>query len=223
MLIDTSITIAYKCFSCGSFEFYNTSLFSLLHKKEKNFYCRCKKSCITVKQEGESGFLIKTPCMGCGNEHIYFINKMDMIFKELSIFNCPETGFQQCFLGKDALVRKKVDNLEKELDELIDMFGYESYFKNTQVMLDSLNKIHDIAAQGSLSCECGSIDIEIELVLLSDRILLKCAKCNANRIVRAETNEDLKELLLKHGILITTGTPEDEQKKSQKYLRKTDG
>jgi len=218
MLIDTSKTIAYKCSSCGSFEFFNISLFSLLHLKGNNYYCRCRKSCITIKQEGESGFLIKTPCMGCGNEHIYLIGKKDMVFKELNVFNCPETGMQQCFLGKDILVRKKVDNLEEELDELIDMFGYDNYFKNTQVMLDSLNKIHDIAAQGCLFCECGSANIE--LVLLSDRILLKCSKCSAGKLVKAATNEDLKDLMQRHGILITSDDFEYEKKKAEKYFTK---
>ncbi len=218
MIIDTSKTIAYKCSSCGSFEFYNISLFSLLHKKEKNNYCKCRKSCITVKKEGESGFLMKTPCISCGNEHIFFISKKDMVFKELNVFNCPETGMQQCFLGKDALVRKKVDSLEEELDELIDMFGYDNYFKNTQVMLDSLNRIHDIAAQGSLFCECGST--EIELVLLSDRILLKCARCSAGKLVKAATNEDLKDLMQRHGVLVTSDDFEYDKKKAEKYIRK---
>lgn len=221
MLIDTCVTIAYKCSSCGSFEFFNISLFTLLKKKESKFYCRCRKSCITVKQEGESGFLLKTPCMGCGNEHIYFIGRTNMLFNKLSIFNCPETGLQQCFIGNDILVRKKVDSLEKELDELIDMFGYESYFVNTQVMLDTLNKIHDIAAQGCLYCECGSI--EVELVLLSDRILLKCSKCSAGRIIPASTNEDLKEILTKQSLPITADSNVYPSNNTVKYLTKTDG
>lgn len=216
MLIDTTKTIAYKCSSCGSFEFYTISVFSLLHKKENNYSCRCKKSCMTIKREGESGFLIKTPCIGCGNEHIFFIGKKEMIFNQLNVFNCPETGMQQCFLGNDLLVRKKVDSLEEELDELMDMFGYDNYFKNTQVMLDSLNKIHDIAAQGSLFCQCGSGDIE--LVLLSDRILLKCSRCSSSKMVRAASNEDLKELMQMYGILITSDDFDYEKKKAEKYF-----
>ncbi len=171
---------------------------------------------MTIKQEGENGFLIKTPCIGCGNEHIFFIGKKEMIFNQLNVFNCPETGMQQCFLGNDLLVRKKVDSLEAELDELMDMFGYDSYFKNTQVMLDSLNKIHDIAAQGSLFCQCGSGDIE--LVLLSDRILLKCSRCSSSKMVRAASNEDLKDLMQMYGILITSDDFDYEKKKAEKYF-----
>lgn len=201
MLIDTSVTIAYKCASCGSFEFFNISLFTFLYKKESTFSCRCRKSSITIIQEGENGYLIKTPCIGCGSDHIYMLGKKEIVQKKLlNTFNCPETGVKLCFLGKDEVVRKKVDSLEEEFDELMDMFGYESYFKNTQVMFDSLNRIHDIAEQGNLYCECGSV--QIELVLLSDRILLKCGKCNAGKIIYAATNEDLKELLMMRYIVI---------------------
>ena len=201
MLIDTSVTIAYKCASCGSFEFFNISLFTFLYKKESTFCCRCRKSSITIMQEAKNGYLIKTPCIGCGSDHIYMLGKKDILLKELNTFNCPETGVQLCFLGKDGSVRKKVDSLEEEFDELMDMFGYESYFKNTQVMFDSLNRVHDIAEQGNLFCECGSV--QIDLVLLSDRILLKCGKCNAGRIIYAATNEDLKELHMMRDILIS--------------------
>lgn len=201
MLIDTSVTIAYKCASCGSFEFFNISLFTFLYKKESTFCCRCRKSAITITQEGESGYLVKTPCIGCGSDHIYMLAKKDIMLKKLSIFNCPETGMQLCFFGRDEEVRKKVDSLEEEFDELIDMFGYESYFKNTQVMFDALNRIHDIAEQEDLCCECGSV--QIEMVLLSDRILLKCMECNACEMIYAATNKDLKELLKMRHIIIS--------------------
>jgi hypothetical protein len=75
-----------------------------------------------------------------------------------------------CFIGADEEVRKRIDSLEKKFDELIDLFGYDKYFLNTQVMLDALNKIHDIAESGNLYCECGSN--EVELLLYEDKINL---------------------------------------------------
>ncbi|WP_243467594.1 hypothetical protein [Acetivibrio straminisolvens] len=33
MIIDTSTTIAYKCSSCGAFQFTNVSLFEISNKK----------------------------------------------------------------------------------------------------------------------------------------------------------------------------------------------
>lgn len=220
MLIDTGLTIAYKCSSCGSFEFFNTSLFALLYRKQTRFSCRCKKTGITVTHEGDGGYLVKTPCIGCGNEHLYLLGRKDILRRDLNVFTCHETKIQQCFIGRDEIVRRKIDHLEKELDELIDMFGYDSYFRNTQVMFDSLNRIHDIAEQGNLSCECGNTGIE--LVLLSDRILLKCDKCHAGKIVRAATNEDLKDTIAKQYILVSKESCGHESETAEEYARKTD-
>ncbi|HEX2946841.1 MAG TPA: hypothetical protein VHT96_12885 [Clostridia bacterium] len=201
MLIDTSVTIAYKCNSCGSFEFFNISLFTLLHKKNYCLSCRCKKSRITIKQEGENNFLISIPCIGCGNDHTYLFTKKSILLGDPIAVNCPETGMEICFVGRDEAVRKKVDSLEEKLDEIINMYGYESYFDNTQVMFDTLNHIHDIALKGNLQCECGNNDVE--LVLLSDCILLRCVKCGSSKKIQASKNKDLKEILMKNQILIT--------------------
>lgn len=201
MLIDTSITIAYKCTSCGSYEFFNISLFILMYKKDCDLACRCRRSCVSIKQEGENNFLINIPCIGCDNEHTYLITKRSMLLGKTIVLNCPETGMQICFIGKDEAVRKKVDSLEEEFDELMDTFGYESYFRNTQVMFDTLNHIHDIALRGNLNCECGVDDID--LVLLTDCILLRCGKCGGDKRIPAAKNEDLREVLRKSQLLIS--------------------
>jgi len=203
MLVDASVTIAYKCPSCGSFVFFNISLFTPFSNNGEHFFrCRCGNTGLTIGREGVKGILVKTPCIGCGNEHIYTLRRKDIIKKDINIFYCPTARMEQCFIGRDDSVRKKVDSLERELDELIDMFGYDNYFWNTQVMFDSLNKIHDIAEQGNLYCECG--DGDIELMLFPDRIYLVCRKCSASKVIYAASNEDLKDILVKQQILLVS-------------------
>jgi hypothetical protein len=216
MLIDTVITIAYKCPLCGSFKFFNISLFVLQQKKEFHLKCRCKKSNLVVMENGSKAFEIRTPCIGCGYEHIYNLDRKEFLNKEISVFHCPSTGMQQCFVGRDEAVRKKVDSVERELDELMDMFGYDNYFDNTQVMFDSLNRIHDIAEQGNLYCECGSSDVE--LILLPNKICLKCNKCSGSRIIQAASNEDLKDILIRQQILLLKELPDHEPTDANTFL-----
>jgi len=201
MLIDTGVTIACKCTSCGSFEFFDVSMFTLLYKKNFDLPCRCRESNISIKKDSEKSFLIIIPCIGCGNKHTYLFTRKNILSGQLLVFNCPETDIQICFTGKDEAVRRKVDSLEKEFDELINAYGYESYFLNTQVMFDTLNHIHDIALKNNLYCECGSEDIE--LVLLSDCVFLRCGKCNGSIRLAAAKNEDLKKLLEEDQIVIS--------------------
>jgi hypothetical protein len=144
------------------------------------------------------------------------LSKKNILTGEPIVFNCPETGMKICFVGRDEAVRKKVDSLEKEFDEMIDRYGYESYFDNTQVMFDTLNRIHDIALKGDLFCECGSVNIE--LVLLSDCILLKCARCGGSKRIPAAKNKDLKDILTKSRIAITGDFFEYELKNGKELL-----
>lgn len=201
MLIDASVTIAYKCTFCGSFKFLNISLFTFLYNKSCSLSCHCKKSWIAIKREGENKYLFSIPCIGCGREHAYLLKRKMILSGQTQTITCPDTGMQICFIGRDEVVRRKIDNLEKELDELMDTYGYDSYFLNTQVMLDTLNRLHDIAMSGNLFCECGNSDIE--LALLSDCILLSCGKCGGVKEIPAFRNEDLKEILTKSRIMIT--------------------
>lgn len=216
MLIDTSVTIAYKCTSCGSFEFFDVSMFTLLYKKNFTLPCRCKESSISIKKDSEKNFLIVIPCIGCGSRHTYLFTRKSILSGELLVFNCPETDIQICFIGKDEAVRGKVDSLEKEFDELINTYGYESYFLNTQVMFDTLNHIHDIALKNNLYCECGSD--EIELVLLSDCVFLRCGKCGGSIKVPAAKNEDLKNLLDENQIVVSMNRRSYQVNKLEKPL-----
>ncbi|MDQ2085134.1 hypothetical protein RBH29_01615 [Herbivorax sp. ANBcel31] len=221
MIINTGTTFAYKCSSCGTFQFNNISLFEIPQKEEIVFTCRCKGSSLVIKKESPSTFRTVIPCMGCGTNHTYLMSVKEFIAQEIYIFNCPNTGMKQCFMGSDQIVREKIDNLEREYDELINMFGYDNYFNNTQVMFDSLNIIHDIAERGNLFCECGNDDIE--LLLLSDKIYLRCNLCPGNKIIYASSNEHLKvNLLIKKIMLLDEEQPVD-LKPMEPFIIKRDG
>ena len=219
MLLSTSLTIAYKCPSCGKFEFFNTSLFKVFCIKEFCMVCCCGKSHLKVSNTCAGEHRIAFPCIGCGEEHIFLLKRKNLFIKNVNILHCPVTGIQQCFIGNDEEVRKRIDNLEKEYDELINNLGYDSYFVNTQVMLESLNTIHDLAETGNLYCECGNEDIE--LVLLPDKIYLKCKDCQGSGVISAASNKDLKILYDKKQIVLFNN------RRKRKYLpknfmRKTD-
>jgi hypothetical protein len=183
--------------------------------------CRCNGSALVITKEGPVNYKIKIPCIGCDTSHTYLLDRKGIVKTDINVLYCPKTGMQQCFIGNDLDVRKKIDNLEKEFDELINMFGYDNYFQNTQVMFDTVNILHDIAEKSNLFCECGNKDIE--LLLLSDKIYLRCKKCPGNKIIYAASNEHLKDnLLIKHILLLDeskTGDKDD----PEPLIKKRDG
>jgi hypothetical protein len=69
----------------------------------------------------------------------------------------------------------------------------------------------NIAEIGNLLCKCGNRDIE--LVLLPDRVLLKCKICGAEKTIRAASNEDLKDTMIKRHILLSSENSKIEEGK----------
>ncbi len=200
MIIDTGITIANRCSACGAFEFYNISIFKMLRKKAHTLKCNCGGSTITIGNKHLEYYNICVNCMGCGEDHVFAVSRKQLLSSHTNVFRCPIKGVEQCFAGNDIDVRRSVDNMEKELDQLIDTFGYDSYFHNTRVMYDTLNRIHDIAEQGNLLCECGNSDIE--LLLFPDAVCLKCKQCPGSKLISAASNEDLKNIMTGNQVLL---------------------
>lgn len=200
MLIDMDVTIAYKCFCCGMFDFTNINLFRFHRHKSIAPKCRCEGVKLEIFEMSKNTYRIVVPCIGCGTEHSLIINREDLTSKDIMVYTCPDTNIKQCFIGRDSVVREYVDNFEKELDDIIDGLGYENYFVNTQVMIETLNKIHDIAEQGDLRCQCGCNNINV--FLLRKGIYLKCPKCSANKFIHASSNNDLKKTIQKVKIVL---------------------
>ncbi len=201
MLIDMDITIAYKCFSCGTFDFTRINLFKLFSGENTQSDCKCGNARLEIfKSAKVDYYILLVPCIGCGSTHKHIIRRDLLLCNNIIIYRCPVTGIKNCFIGKDVSVRKFIDNFEKELDGIIDGLGYDSYFDNTRVMLDTLNKIHDIAEKGQLNCECGSDDITVSM--LRKGIALKCANCTRTKFIPASNNNDLKKIMQKDRIIL---------------------
>lgn len=200
MLIDMDVTIAYKCLSCGTFDFTNINLFKLFKHGSVTAKCRCEGAKLDILEVCKNEYKLTVPCIGCGSEHSHIISREELISNNIMIYTCPITGIKQCFVGRDAMVREYIDSFEKELDIMIDGLGYTSYFVNTQVMIDTLNKIHDIAEQSHLHCECGCDDIIVSM--LRKGIYLKCSQCSGSKFIPAATNNDLKKTLQRVSIVL---------------------
>ena len=194
------LTIAYKCFSCGTFDFTKVNLFKLFLYENIKSCCKCGNAILKIEKTNRNDFRLMVPCIGCGTEHQHLIARESLLCNNVTIFTCPTTGIKNCFIGKDDAVRKFIDRFEKELDGIIDGLGYDSYFENPQVMLDTLNKIHDIAETGNLRCGCGSDQIIVSM--LQRGIALKCIKCYRDRFIPASTNNDLKKILQREKITL---------------------
>lgn len=199
MVIKTDATFAYKCYHCGMSEFVSTSLFRLVAKGECYHNCICGMEGIHLFQE-KRGISVVVPCINCGDRHTFHMSAADVLHGKVHVLECPSTDMHCCVAGDDKKVRQSLDAIEAELEKMLDHFGYECHFKNSHVMLYALNRIHDIAEKGGITCSCGSRDVDLNL--LEDRVVLICGHCGGTRAIQASSNRHLRSLVRSRSIRI---------------------
>ncbi len=200
VIISTDFTIAYKCIACGTFEFISVNLFRLLRQKNIKEHCRCGQAQAEIRHL-EDRISILVPCIACGTNHEYIVSINELSQKKIINFICEYTGVEHCFVGNDYSVRECVDSLEREMDSMMDTLGYESYFANSQVMLETINRIHDLAESKRLICQCGCKEVTINLYYKG--VFLRCSRCPSYKFIAAASNMDLKITLAKKNIVLT--------------------
>ncbi|MDK2811277.1 MAG: hypothetical protein PWR27_1986 [Petroclostridium sp.] len=200
MIVNWLNTIAYKCPVCGLIEFNYISIFDFSGKKEYTIECNCGQSFVKIVTRDNREYTIIIPCIACNKVHSYVVNYKALWTKEIINFKCSKTKIELCFIGNDDAVRQALDRYEMQMDKLMNDIGYDNYFINSTVMLHTIDKVHDIAEEGNLFCQCGNYDIELQIHY--DRIELMCSKCFTYEVIKACTNQDLKQTLKRDSIIL---------------------
>lgn len=200
MVIKQTRTISYICPICGLTHCEVISLFNFSGKNEVVITCKCGKSSIHIKTKDYKNYSLFLPCIGCGENHEYMLSFYHLWVLPINIIRCRHNEFETCIIGNDDEVRKELDYIEKEKDLVADIIGFEKDFNNSSVMLEAVNKIHDIAEKDNIICECGCKNISV--YMLNDKIILQCTKCSGVEVVNAKDNFDLKNILNKEQILL---------------------
>ncbi|MGE4282134.1 MAG: hypothetical protein AB7G87_00275 [Clostridia bacterium] len=201
MILEWGSTIAYKCPVCGSIEFHNISLFDFSGKKEHTIECNCKRSFVKISIKKDGLCTLSVPCIACNVIHTYTVKFKELWLKRIMHFKCAKNKLELCYFGNDSAVRQAVDSYEMRMDKLMEDIGYDDNFANSAVMLRTIDKIHDVAERQNLFCQCGSQDIDLQI--LYDRVELMCNKCFTYEIIRACTNQDLKLTLQRNSIILS--------------------
>lgn len=192
MIIDRRKLVSYRCPFCGSMRYEPFSIFDFQKKSKHVILCSCRKSALQAYSDGSRNYNFEIPCIICGSIHKVKFSSRSLWDNCINSIVCDKTNTEIAYVGEQAEVHEKVNRHEKEIDDLIDKLGFDDYFLNVRIMLDVLNRIHDLAETGGLMCECGSS--KIGLSLYPDKIKLSCRKCHATMFVHAENNQDLISL-----------------------------
>jgi hypothetical protein len=192
MVINTVSTLALYCSRCGKIHMHNISRFNLKSIGNRNLVCSCGQIQATVTSIGERQCLLDIPCVLCQTNHVICLDSKRLWHAELDKIYCVQENFELGFVGAREVIEETVTKYKVEFERLasdMDIDEYDDYIENPQVMLEALNKVHDMAAKGGVHCRCGSSAIGTEV--LPDGIELECAQCGGQLVIQAQNEQDL--------------------------------
>ena len=193
MVINTVSTLALYCSRCGKIHMHNISRFNLKNAGRRNLLCSCGQVQATITSSGERQCLLDIPCVLCQTNHIICLDSKRLWHADMDKIYCVQENFELGFIGARQIIAETVNKFTVEFEKVAaDMDEYDDCILNPQVMLETLNKIHDMAARGGLHCRCGSSAIGAEV--LPDGIALECAQCGGQLVIPAQSEGDLTDI-----------------------------
>ena len=207
MVIKAEMAIALYCQQCGKLHINKISYFSL-RSELKLLKCSCGNNLATLTQNDNKRLKLRIWCNLCQmfQEKIYLIKDFYNISVE-KIY-CEKENFELGYLGSEQEIKNIVDFNKSQfiksdcLENECDLAQVEKQ----HILLEALNRVHDIAEEGLLSCCCGSMNITADIT--DDNLILECKDCGGFYILTAQTEEDLEKLSeletieLKHGNIL---------------------
>lgn len=188
MIIDSNLKIAVTCEKCGRINVEQLNLFKLNKIKDKRLSCSCGSlNCIIYSSEFRN-INLSINCVDCGQEHTYKY-KLKKILSGIQIA-CPEVETIIAIIGYQRDISEYIKSSEKDTLEVLYDEKFELFFNNHSIMKKSLEKLQNLKASDGISCDCGNRDIATEIY--SDRIELRCTRCQSVKVIYAEEQNDLK-------------------------------
>lgn len=190
MLIDTIGSLAMYCQRCGHIHIQDVPLFngkgSCLVKCEN-----CGRTIAELYIRPRRGLKIRVRCGACGEYsslHFTWHQLRRLHFQKLY---CEHDRFELGYIGRWQDIAEFMDFNAAEYDSLHPGDGAD-YLAEQQILLEALNRVHDMAAAGELICPCGSNDITARLC--GRNIVLECRECARYCVLPARTADDLRRL-----------------------------
>jgi hypothetical protein len=153
--------------------------------------CSCGQAQISLVSISRLQYLFKIFCVVCDSEHLIGFDSKKLWQGDAVKIYCPYSSMELGMAGGRqtteniiACQKNAAFNLARELSKSNDAEEIE----NPSIMLEILNKIHDIAEQDGLYCDCGSANVRIDF--LNNAIELRCIKCERRIIIPAKCEAD---------------------------------
>ncbi|MDU4961219.1 MAG: hypothetical protein E6X17_11235 [Sporomusaceae bacterium] len=191
MVLAATTTLALYCSHCGKIHLHTVCRFELHALKTAELCCSCGHVQARVAPARNGQFFLTLYCQLCRKQHVLCVSYRHNGAVEPRKLYCADNNLELGLAGERQLLEQTLDRHRYAVNHASqDPTGAES--ENSQVLLDVLNKVHDIAENGGVHCSCGSSAIRARV--LTACIELRCLACGAAATLAARNETDLARL-----------------------------
>lgn len=189
-------TVAYRCPSCGAGVLSVVDIFALSANRIK-LKCDCGGSEMDVVIQNDGKIRLTVPCIFCRKPHIFTVNRELFYGRDLFVLPCPYSDINICFMGDSNHVKAEVARSELELLDMLEKNGIsdlsvfdgdDEVLPDPQVLDIVMFVIHDLDAEGKISCRCSDNDGDYDVDVTDKGIRIHCRKCGAEKTVSADSS-----------------------------------
>lgn len=205
MLEEAKRTLAYICPVCGKAVAVERTAFQLA-ASVNHLPCPCGKSELVIEMKGDQCH-VQVPCVFCGRDHKVACSTKSFLHEKVLAFSCSASGLDCLYAGEEEPVFRALSRLEEAVDRMVlnDQAEEKSPFLDELVMGEVLGELKEIAAQGGVSCLCGSRDYTVRVGYST--VELVCADCGRTLRLNAATADDIDAICCKTKLVIGGEAP----------------
>ncbi|NPV90744.1 MAG: hypothetical protein HPY50_08230 [Firmicutes bacterium] len=179
MVIATTTEMGLRCSSCGREDEQKISMFVFGAFPLVKVACVCGGQLFSISTKDRRRFQLNLTCPLCQETHTYNLSRAQLWTEKGFSLYCPRSGREIAHLApQETGTHQPVSDGGTERD----------YFINRAVMCTILDRLHRMINQGSLSCQCGNLDLELEI--FPDRVGFFCEHCGAWGSISAQFEAD---------------------------------
>ncbi|MBO4853308.1 MAG: hypothetical protein J5477_06730 [Schwartzia sp.] len=190
MIIRNVCALALYCQHCGSIHIHDVPFFAF--EPSSTIVCEsCGHEKARLLRLPRGRIAVDVACVVCGTENrfVYALRRLRRL--GLEKIYCATDRFELGYIGR----RKRIEELmrfnQSEFEALHPYDG-KNYIEKQRILLEALNRIHDMARIGDIVCSCGSEELTADVH--GSFILLECEHCGSFSVIRAENAGDLERL-----------------------------
>lgn len=191
MVISTVASLALYCSHCGKIHTHDVSRFSLKACGQVEISCTCGQMLAKASFAQKGQFFLTVYCELCRKNHVLSIKWLGTCLSELRKLYCMKNNLELGFVGDYKLVEQTLEQHRSAVNRALPD-QYTSDAEDSQILLDVLNRIHDIAERGGITCRCGSTAIRAQVLPVC--IELRCQACGSYETLSATSETDLSRL-----------------------------